>query len=321
MKMGKEKLSRKGRASSPSRSPNRNSPGASAPSTVSAKWLLSALALALAAAVLCGWITLCILFWQGHWQLLYHPTSAITRTPASVNLSFDSVGFATNAAGEPQLGGWWIPASPSAQFTAVYLHGADGNLGDTVNALARLHNAGLNILAFDYRGYGQSQFVHPGEARWREDTDSAISYLTKTRHIPASTIILVGKDLGANLGIEVAASHPDLAGVVAEQPLASPTQTIFNDGRARLVPAHWLVSDRWQTSAAAENLLIPSLWFYWTAGRDNGSDSAESGGGQPEAYQRVPARKMLVWLTESPDEQERFRSSLTSWLDQLTRAR
>lgn len=314
--MSKTKSNRKSRPSSKARSASRPAySGASAPPAVSAKWLLNAGAAALAGALFCAWCTLCFLFWQGNWQLLYHPTSAVTRTPASANLAFDSVGFATNAAGEPQLRGWWIPASSPAHFTAIFLHGADGNLGDTVDSLAQLHASGLNVFAFDYRGYGQSRFAHPSETRWREDADSAINYLTGTRHLPVNAVILVGKDLGANLAVESAAAHPDLAGVVLEQPLVSPALTFFSDARAHLVPAHWLVSDRWQTSVAAGNVLIPSLWFYWTAER-----AANLEQDKPEAYEKVPARKMLVWLTNAPDEQEQFRSELARWLDQLPAA-
>jgi pimeloyl-ACP methyl ester carboxylesterase len=312
--MSKSKSSRPDRSSASSRPVARRTPSSSTSEhpTVSAKWLLTAGALTLAAALACAWGTLCILFWQGSWQLLYHPASAVTRTPASENLPFESIGFATDAAGEPQLRGWWIPASSPARYTAIYFHGADGNLGYSVDALARLHAAGLSILAFDYRGYGQSHFVHPSEAHWHEDADSALAYLTGTRHIPARAIVLVGKDLGANLALEVAAAHPDLAGVFVEQPFESPTVVIFNDPRARLVPAHLLVSDRWQTTAAAGKVLIPSLWFYWTPERNAVSEQD-----RPEAYDKVAARKTLVWLTNSPDEQQKFNSALTSWLDGL----
>jgi uncharacterized protein len=311
--MKKAKSSQKARASSAARSaPRQGSKSASAPPTVSGKWLLSAVSIAIVAALICAWCTLCILFWQGSWQLLYHPASAVNRTPASMNLPFDSVGFATNAAGEPQLRGWWIPSSSQARFTAIYFHGADGNLGDSVNAVSRLHDSGLNVFAFDYRGYGQSHFAHPSETRWREDAESALSYLIGTRHIPADTIILVGKDLGANLALQVASAHAELAGVVLEAPLESPTAAIFNDARARLVPARLLVSDRWQTTAAAGNLLIPSLWFYFAL-----EHSAELKNDRPEAYEKVPARKTLVWLTDSLAEQEQFESALSSWIDQL----
>ena len=273
-------------------------------------------ALSLAGALVCAWITLCILFWQGSWQLLYHPSSAVSNTPASVNLPFESIGFASNPAGVPQLHGWWIPGSSQARFTAIYFHGADGNLGDSVNALARLHEAGLNIFAFDYRGYGQSHFAHPSEARWREDAESTISYLTGTRHIPANAIVLVGKDLGANLALEEAATHPDFAGAVVEQPPDAPTAVIYNDPRARLVPAHLLVGDRWQITAAASNVLIPSLWIYWTPER-----SAELEQDKPEAYEKTPGRKMLVWLTNAPDEPQQFEAAIKSWLDQLKTAK
>jgi uncharacterized protein len=287
----------------------------SAPSTVSPSWLLSGIGIALVAALLCAWGTLCLLFWQGSWQLLYHPTSVVTRTPAAFGLPFQSIGFATTASGEPQLRGWWIPASSRACYTAVILHGETGNFGDTVGYLVPLHAADLNLFVFDYRGYGQSQFVHPSEARWREDADSAIRYLTDTRHIPNSSIILVGRDLGANLAVEVAAAHPDLAGAILEAPLESPTIVIFSDVRARLVPARLLVTDRWNTATAASNLLIPSLWIYWTP-----AGAAPTEDDKPSAYEKVPARKRLVWLTSSPDEPSQFSSAVSAWLDQLTPA-
>ena len=314
--MSKSKPSRKHAVpSQPAVRRARPATATSAPPTVSARWLLSGLTIAIAAALVCAWLTLCLLFWQGSWQLLYYPNSAVTRTPASVNLPFDPIGFATNASGQPQLRGWWIPAASPAHYTAIYLHGAEGNLGDTVSALPPLHALGLNIFAFDYRGYGQSHFVHPSERSWREDADSALHYLIGTRQIPASSIILIGKDLGADLALEVAAAHPELAGVVLEQPLGSPTSVIFNDARARLVPAHLLVSDRWDTNGAASNVLVPSLWLYWTP-----AGSPEHDHDQPTAYAKTPARKMLVWLTDSPDEPRRFSAALSSWLDELPRS-
>jgi pimeloyl-ACP methyl ester carboxylesterase len=281
---------------------------------VSARWLLIAIFAAVACAVLCAWATLCILFWQGSWQLLYHPTATLARTPASVNVPFESVGFATTASGAAQLRGWWIPSSASQpRYTAIYLHGASGNLSDTVDELVHLHALGLNLFAFDYRGYGQSAFQHPSEIGSRQDADSAIKYLTDTRHLAVGSLILIGKNLGANLALETAASHPDLAGIVLEDPLESPATAIFNDARARLVPAHLLVADRWDTESAASSVLIPSLWFYWTP-----LQGASSNEDVPQAYAKTPARKRLVWLTDSPSEVNQFNYALSEWLDELS---
>ena len=83
-----------------------------------------------------------------------------------------------------------------------------------VDALARLHAVGVNVLAFDYRGYGQSAFVRPSEADLRQDAEWAFQYLSETRHIDRGAIVLDGEGLGANLALEVASAHPELAGVV-----------------------------------------------------------------------------------------------------------
>ena len=173
--------------------------------------------------------------------------------------------------------GWWIPR-PQARYTAVYLHGADGNLGDTVDALTRCTAPGVSVLAFDYRGYGQSKFVRPSEAHWRQDADSAIQYLTQTRHIPANSLVLIGRGLGANLALEVAAAHPELAGVVMDDPLPAPEDAIFADPRSMLVPAHLLVRDRWNARPSAESLEYRLCGFI---GRPCPDRRTENTGGLP----------------------------------------
>jgi len=268
------------------------------------------------AAAVCAWLTLCLLFWQGSWQLLYHPASAVTRTPASTGLAFDPVAFAATESGEPLLKGWWIPAAPNApyaRFTVLYLHGQTGNLGDTVDALAALHSVGVNILAFDYRGYGQSQFAHPSEARWREDAEWALSYLTATRHVPAGSIVLDGRELGANLALEVAAAHPELAGVVLESPLSSPVGDLFNDPRAKMVPAHLLFHDRFDAEQAGNALLIPSLWMVSPSAADKAEDRTQ----HPVGYDRISARKMLAWLEPGTTLSQQFAGAYSRWLDDL----
>ena len=282
------------------------------PQLVSGRWLLVAMCGTIAGAAFCGWLGLCLLFWQGSWQLLYHPAAAVARTPASVGLAFDPVAFAATDTGVPRLRGWWIPAEQGARlarFTVIDLHSQDGNLGDTVDALVRLHGVQVNVLAFDYRGYGASQFARPSEAHWRQDADWALDYLTGTRQIDAGTIVLDGTGLGANLALEVAAEHPELAGVVVDSPVDDPAGAMFNDARARLVPARLLVRDRFDLDAAARTLRVPLLWF----------ERADSTGAtqEPQAYKKVAAHKMLVWLNPSGDMNKDAADAMSRWLDGL----
>jgi pimeloyl-ACP methyl ester carboxylesterase len=278
------------------------------PELVSGRWLLAAVGLVIAGAAACGWLALCLLFWQGSWQLLYRPSATVEKTPASLGLAFDPVAFAVTDTGVPRLKGWWIPAArgvPSGRLTVVYLHGQNGNIGDTLDALAPLHAADANVLAFDYRGYGQSQFERPSEARLRQDAEWALDYLTGTRQIDARTIVLDGSGLGANLALEVAAEHPELAGVIVDSPIADPTAAIFNDARARMVPARLLVRDRYDIRAAAGAVRVPVLWF------------EPAGASQPEAYQKIAAHKMLVWIDPGGDLFKQTGDALSRWLDEL----
>ncbi|HVC47168.1 MAG TPA: alpha/beta hydrolase [Terracidiphilus sp.] len=303
--------------SKPPRQPARtaNAQPSAQPPTVAPLWLITVLGSVVVGGLVFTWIALCFVFWQGNWQLLYHPTSKITRTPAVVGLAFNSVGLATTEAGVPRLSGWWIPAAPGApgaRYTALYLHGATGNLSNTLDDLQRLHAAGLTVLAIDYRGYGQSRFVHPSQDRWRQDAEWALQYLTGTRHAAPGSILLVGQGLGADLALEIAAAHPNLAGVVLQQPRHDPTAAIFHDPRAFLVPAHWLVSDRWDLDTPAARMRIPSLWFEqkFPPGPLALPDS-------PATFQKIAGPKAFVWFVPSSNQDKGFVRILDGWLRDL----
>lgn len=288
-----------------------------APPTVSGRWIVTALGIVLVAAAVCAWGSLCLLFWQGAWQLLYRPTSTVARTPAAAGLAFDPIGFEVADSGTPRLHGWWLPAAngaatASVPHTVLYLHDRTGNLGDCVDKLAAIHAAGVSIFAFDYRGYGQSEFDRPSESHWREDAEAALKYLTATRQIPEISIVLAGSGLGANLALEIAAAHPELAGVVLDSPLPAPLALVFNDPRAHLVPAHLLFHDRYDIQSPAKQLRVPSLWVLAVGSQP--SLAAD----QPliSAYSAANAPKTLVHL-----EAQDYTSALNRWLASLHRER
>jgi len=292
---------------------------------VSARWLLTAVAITLLGIVVCAWLSLCLLYWQGSWQLLYRPNATISRTPASVGLPFELEKFAATETGINRLTGWWLPAE-NARFTVLYLHGADGNLSDTLDMLAALHRENLNVFAIDYRGYGQSQAARPTEKQLRQDAEWALTWLTLTRQIPAKTIIAAGTGLGANLAAELASDHPELAGVLLDRPSSHHMDPILNDPRSRLVPARWLVHDQYDLFAATTKLETPSLWLLpkIAAGKATSGSSADLYGsvqspGTPsnDAYHQTPGRKDVAWLTPPSLSDPHMDGILRRWLDDL----
>jgi pimeloyl-ACP methyl ester carboxylesterase len=281
---------------------------------VSGRWILGALLILLTVGLACAWATLCLLYWQGSWQLLYHPKTEITRTPEAVGVPFEAVKFAATETGVNRLSGWWVPAEGS-RFTLLYLHGADGNLSDTVDALAAFHAEGLSVFAIDYRGYGLSQSAQlsenrPSEKQLRQDAEWALTWLTLTRQIPARTVIISGTGLGADLAAELARDHSEVAAVLLDQPIENAMEAIFADSRSRLVPAHWLVPDRYDLNAAAGSLDVPSLWLF---ARKGGSGTSNT----PAVYKAASKQKSAAWLTSPSAADPHFAETMTRWLDDL----
>jgi pimeloyl-ACP methyl ester carboxylesterase len=196
----------------------------------------------------------------------------------------------------------------------LYLHGADGNMSDTVDALTVLHREDLAVFAFDYRGYGQSQAIgqsgKPSEMRLRQDAEWALNWLTLTKHIPAKTIIVYGSGLGANLAAELAADHSELAGMVLDNPYPDPMAAVFGDARSKLVPAHWMVADHYDLNSAARRLRLRSLWIL-TKPLSNQPTNP------PDAYASDPSPKSSVWLSSPANADKNFTESLGRWLDDL----
>ncbi len=214
-------------------------------------------------AALCGYGALCLLFYQGQWQLLYHPSRTVSTTPASAGMHFDEVHFEVNNAGQPQLYGWWIAADPGAPYassTVLYLHDARGSLSDCLPALAMLHSVGINVFAFDDRGFGHSTGAHPTERTATADTIAAFTYLTDLRHIPPRSLIVFGDGVGATFAADLATQFAP-AGIILEDPNQSARQIFLTDARARILPLWLLQNEKLDPTADLATAHVPRLFL------------------------------------------------------------
>jgi pimeloyl-ACP methyl ester carboxylesterase len=238
-----------------------------APEVVDPIWLVKALGICVVAALICAYATLCLLFYQGDWQLVLHPTHSVDRAPAQAGLDYTSIRFDASETGQPRLTGWWIPAASGngfernyAAYSILYLHDGSGSLSDTVPALARLHAAGLNVFAFDYRGFGASDASsHPSAERMIQDTAAALDYLTSSRHIPARNIVPYGVGLGASLAAGLSQAHPELPAVILDNPDPDPASTALAQHRSRIVPVRMLFGDQFGIAKPIAALNTPKL--------------------------------------------------------------
>ncbi len=261
--------------------PKRAPQPASLPDTVDPRWLLKAIAATIVAALACAYLTVCLLVWQGAWQLVLHPAAKIDRTPA---VPFDTIHFDSSTTGKPRLTAWWIPAS-STSPTILYLHDGTGNLAANVDRLTLLHNASLNVFALDYRGFGQSDGPHPTEARMSEDAAAALDYLLNTRHLAARQIIPQGVGLGATLAAHLAQAHPELPALILDDPDPTLATRVLKERGSTLIPVGLMLRDRFDLAPTLPTLTQPKLILL---GRTPLPDAA--------FLASIPAAKMTVTL-------------------------
>jgi uncharacterized protein len=263
---------------------------------VSTRWLLSAIAIMLVAAAACAYGALCLLFYQGQWQMLYHPSRTVTSTPASAGLRYDNIRFDYTETGVARLTGWWIPADPNARYSAdtiLYLHDGKGSLSDTLPQLTALHSLGINVFAFDYRGFGKSSGAHPTERLANIDADAAWTYLTDTRHLPIQSIVVYGSGTGATFAAELAAHHA-AAALILEDP-NPPAREIFHaDARARILPLWLLQNETLDPQPTLASLSTPKLFLDRDASQ-NRAEALFKSAATPKGYFDLRKSPAAVW--------------------------
>lgn len=166
--------------------------------------------------VYCAMIVYLLVMQPGLIYLPDLPTRTLEATPQDIGLEFETVRFATSD-GE-QLHGWYVPV-PDARATLLFCHGNAGNISHRLESLRIFHTLGLNVLIFDYRGYGQST-GKPSEAGTYRDVDAAWHYLLDERRLAPQGIVIAGRSLGAAVAADLA-SRTVPAAVVLESAFKS----------------------------------------------------------------------------------------------------
>ena len=297
---------------SPNRNPYALNPN---PEVVDPRWLLKALGLMLLLALVCGYLTLCVLFYQGQWQLVLHPSRS-KPAPATIGgAPIDIVQFGIDESATPQLTGWWIPGAPDSGYvssTVLYLPSGDGSLADSdaPAVLAALHATGINVFAFDYRGYGQSAALHPNQQHMQQDASFAWQYLTNSRHLTSTQIVLFGTGVGAALATQLAAQQPQAPALILNAPRPNLLDLVRADARAKLLPVLLLFHDRFEIAPTLSTLPTPKLLL--VSRHDGHSDQQTAA-----LYRNAADPKFTLYLSASPaDNPAMLQQAFTRFFDQ-----
>jgi fermentation-respiration switch protein FrsA (DUF1100 family) len=211
------------------------------------------------------------------------------------------------------LYGWYCRAQhPIA--SALYCHGNTGNLSNTAHVMPHLLDAGINVLLFDYRGFGKSS-GSPSLSGIIDDgvTAALLHEKIRPKHIPS---ILYGYSIGGAIAAQIIRRHP-FDGLILQSTFTNlPDITRVTFPR---VPLHLVSGRLFDTLEVVRNLTVPALIIHgttdevcppWMAQQLHDSCGAASkklilveGGLHKDLFERADAQT-LVW------EINRFATSL-----------
>ena len=152
------------------------------------------------ATLLLGYGALLVFVYFSQARMLYFPSRQVEASPADIGLSFDQVTLGTQDG--LKLSAWYIPSDGAKGFL-VFCHGNAGNISHRLDSIRIFHQLRLNVLIFDYRGYGMSE-GEPTEKGTYLDAEAAYDFLVNTKGAVPSRVIIFGRSLGSAVAAELA---------------------------------------------------------------------------------------------------------------------
>ena len=193
--------------------------------------------------------------------LVYQPGARrVEVPPPALALNQRAITFQTPDSAS--LAAWIIPAAnagPAPPWVLIS-HGNYGNIGygGRPQFYAWLRDLGVNLFAYDYRGFGASNGV-PSESGVYTDAMAAYRYLTDSLHVPPSRIVLFGHSLGTGVAIELA-RHVPAAGLIVEDAYTS----VANRGQEvfPFLPIKLIARSRFASIDKVGDLELPKLFLH-----------------------------------------------------------
>lgn len=155
-----------------------------------------------------------LIFFQQH--LVFFPP---TRQPTQKPHYLETAAFVTSDGF--RLHGFFLPGEAEDAPTILYFHGNAETAADNIPLAEWSMTNGFGLLLYDYRGYGSSEgHIPKNENEFFLDGEAAWTYLTDTKQIAPTNIVLWGRSLGGAAAVHLASIHRPRA-VVLQSTFAS----------------------------------------------------------------------------------------------------
>ena len=135
---------------------------------------------------------------------VFFPGKTVSLNPSRMGLPYEDV-YLTTSDGV-RINAWFLK-NPKANSTLIFAHGNAGNMGDRLIKVKFFYELGLNVLIFDYRGYGNSE-GSPTEKGVYLDAQAAYDYLKSRGDVDMARVIVYGASLGGIVATDLASMRP-----------------------------------------------------------------------------------------------------------------
>jgi fermentation-respiration switch protein FrsA (DUF1100 family) len=209
------------------------------------------------------YLALLVLLRLNEARLIYFPGPSRTLLPPPIDLSLPVQRTTFQTEDGITLASWVIPAgSNSTGLWLLICHGNAGNLSEFGRPAhyAGLRQLGLNLMAFDYRGYGESEGA-PSEAGLYRDAIAAYRYLRESVGVPPDRIIVFGHSLGSAVAVDLVSQVP-AGGLIVEGALTS----VIERGQELypFIPVRWIAVSRFPSFEKIARVTVPKLFLHAT---------------------------------------------------------
>ena len=127
----------------------------------------------------------------GQWEAEeeFHPREVWFKTPDGVRLN-----------------GWLFANANADRPLIIWCHGNGGNISQRALIAEKLRSHGVDVLLFDWRGYGKSE-GSPTESNLYRDSEAVYEFATNELHKAPQNIALYGESLGGPYAAWLAMRH------------------------------------------------------------------------------------------------------------------
>ena len=166
------------------------------------------------ATIIAVYAAICVYIYAAQDMMFYFPTKSFAVNPDDYDLNFQDVFI--NVSQNDSIHAWYFPQprNPDSAKTVLFCHGNGGNISYRLQTAIFLLQRGVNVMMFDYRGYGRSS-GSPTESNTYDDAKAAYDWLISEQSAQSADVFIFGRSLGGAVAVELA-TNVGCGGLIVE---------------------------------------------------------------------------------------------------------